>query len=119
MRGGIFHLGAARDGAEIFFGESDDGGGIFKNLNANLEITQFYDVAIDPDNPDRVAEVASSDTAEWIVNVQGDEPLVDPAVVSKLAASMAKVPLPCRGTHSWVAAPLRIASSCSQRLAVS
>ena len=33
---------------------SDDGGGIFKNLNANLEITQFYDVAIDPDNPDRV-----------------------------------------------------------------
>jgi len=33
---------------------SDDGGGIFKNLNANLEITQFYDIAIDPDNPDRV-----------------------------------------------------------------
>jgi photosystem II stability/assembly factor-like uncharacterized protein len=33
---------------------TDDGGGVFKNLNANLEITQFYDIAIDPDDPDRV-----------------------------------------------------------------
>ena len=30
---------------------------------------------------DRVAEVASSDPAEWIVNVQGDEPLIDPGVI--------------------------------------
>jgi len=30
---------------------------------------------------DRVAEVASSDTAEWIVNVQGDEPLIDPGAI--------------------------------------
>jgi len=30
---------------------------------------------------DRVAEVASSDTAELIVNVQGDEPLIDPAAI--------------------------------------
>ncbi|HUO33189.1 MAG TPA: 3-deoxy-manno-octulosonate cytidylyltransferase [Bryobacteraceae bacterium] len=30
---------------------------------------------------DRVAEVASADTAEWIVNVQGDEPLIDPAAI--------------------------------------
>ncbi|HEV7490475.1 MAG TPA: hypothetical protein VGO25_06685, partial [Rhodanobacteraceae bacterium] len=33
---------------------SDDGGGSFSNLNANLEITQFYDVALDPNDPDRV-----------------------------------------------------------------
>jgi photosystem II stability/assembly factor-like uncharacterized protein len=33
---------------------SDDSGGIFKNLNANLQITQFYDIAIDPVDPDRV-----------------------------------------------------------------
>jgi hypothetical protein len=33
---------------------SDDAGGTFVNLNANLEITQFYDIAIDPTNPDRV-----------------------------------------------------------------
>ena len=30
---------------------------------------------------DRVAEVAASDNAEWIVNVQGDEPLIDPATI--------------------------------------
>jgi len=30
---------------------------------------------------DRVAEVASADTAEWIVNVQGDEPLIDPGAI--------------------------------------
>jgi 3-deoxy-manno-octulosonate cytidylyltransferase (CMP-KDO synthetase) len=30
---------------------------------------------------DRVAEIASSDTAEWIVNVQGDEPLIDPGAI--------------------------------------
>jgi 3-deoxy-manno-octulosonate cytidylyltransferase (CMP-KDO synthetase) len=30
---------------------------------------------------DRVAEVASADTAEWVVNVQGDEPLIDPDAI--------------------------------------
>jgi len=30
---------------------------------------------------DRVAEVASADTAEWVVNIQGDEPLIDPGAI--------------------------------------
>jgi 3-deoxy-manno-octulosonate cytidylyltransferase (CMP-KDO synthetase) len=30
---------------------------------------------------DRVAEVASTDPAEWVVNVQGDEPLIDPGAI--------------------------------------
>ena len=30
---------------------------------------------------DRAAEVASADGAEWIVNIQGDEPLIDPAAI--------------------------------------
>jgi 3-deoxy-manno-octulosonate cytidylyltransferase (CMP-KDO synthetase) len=30
---------------------------------------------------DRVAEVASADTAELVVNIQGDEPLIDPAAI--------------------------------------
>src|ERR1700758_3464675 len=40
---------------------------------------------------DRVAEVAKKLRGySHIINVQGDEPLVDPATVSKLAATMAK-----------------------------
>jgi 3-deoxy-manno-octulosonate cytidylyltransferase (CMP-KDO synthetase) len=40
---------------------------------------------------DRVAEVARKLRGySHIINVQGDEPLVDPAIVSKLAATMAK-----------------------------
>lgn len=40
---------------------------------------------------DRVAEVAKKLRGySHIINVQGDEPLVDPAVVAKLAATMAK-----------------------------
>lgn len=34
-----------------------------------------------PSGTDRVAEVASTDAAEWIVNVQGDEPLIDPGAI--------------------------------------
>ena len=33
---------------------SDDGGSQFENLNGNLQITQFYDVALDPEDPERV-----------------------------------------------------------------
>ncbi len=33
---------------------TDDGAGTFENLNANLEITQFYDIALDPADPDRI-----------------------------------------------------------------
>jgi len=34
-----------------------------------------------PSGTDRVAEVASAETAEWVVNVQGDEPLIDPGAI--------------------------------------
>jgi 3-deoxy-manno-octulosonate cytidylyltransferase (CMP-KDO synthetase) len=42
---------------------------------------------------DRVAEVAKKLRGySHIINVQGDEPLVDPAIITKLAATMAKDP---------------------------
>ena len=37
---------------------------------------------------DRVAEVASSDGAELIINIQGDEPLIDPAAIDAAALSL-------------------------------
>ena len=50
---------------------SDDGGGTFANLNTNLEITQFYDVALDPDDPDRVYGGAQDNSS----SVRNDDPL--------------------------------------------
>ncbi len=41
---------------------------------------------------DRVAEAASSDTAQVIVNIQGDEPLIDPAAIDAAALALTSDP---------------------------
>ncbi len=41
---------------------------------------------------DRAAEIAESENAEWIVNIQGDEPLIDPEAID--AAVMALLAAP-------------------------
>ena len=49
-----------------------------------------------PSGTDRVAEVASSDEAEIIVNIQGDEPLIDPSAIDAAALGLlddAEVPM--------------------------
>jgi len=45
-----------------------------------------------PSGTDRVAEVAAGLTADVVVNLQGDEPQIDPAAIDLLAALLARDP---------------------------
>src|SRR5436305_1212593 len=62
-----------------------------------------------PSGTDRVAEVAARLDADVIVNLQGDEPLVDPATLDLLpdllerdtAADMATVATPITSAEQW------------------
>jgi hypothetical protein len=72
------------DGSRFWVGSdgglwrSDDGGGTFSNLNANLEITQFYDIALDPDDPDRIYGGAQDNSS----SVRNDAQLWDVTIVT-------------------------------------
>lgn len=54
-----------------------------------------------PSGTDRIAEVAERTACDAVVNIQGDEPLMDPAVIDAVAAALAD------GEMSTAAAPLR------------
>jgi 3-deoxy-manno-octulosonate cytidylyltransferase (CMP-KDO synthetase) len=47
---------------------------------------------------DRVAEAASTDSAELVVNIQGDEPLIDPAAIDAAVLAMIEDPDAPMGT---------------------
>jgi len=47
---------------------------------------------------DRVAEVASAEAAEWVVNIQGDEPLIDPGAIDAALLSLVEEPSIPMGT---------------------
>jgi len=51
-----------------------------------------------PSGTDRVAEVASAEAAELIVNVQGDEPLIDPAAIDAAVLPLVEEPSIPMGT---------------------
>jgi 3-deoxy-manno-octulosonate cytidylyltransferase (CMP-KDO synthetase) len=42
-----------------------------------------------PSGSDRIAEVALRDRCDAVVNIQGDEPLIDPAVIDAVASALA------------------------------
>ena len=59
-----------------------------RNFGALVRMTR-------PDHPsgtDRVAEVASAEAAEIVVNIQGDEPLIDPAAIDAAILPMVHDP---------------------------
>jgi 3-deoxy-manno-octulosonate cytidylyltransferase (CMP-KDO synthetase) len=45
-----------------------------------------------PSGTDRVAEVASADSAELVVNIQGDEPLIDPGAIDAAVLGLLGAP---------------------------
>jgi 3-deoxy-manno-octulosonate cytidylyltransferase (CMP-KDO synthetase) len=51
-----------------------------------------------PSGTDRVAEVASADRAELIVNIQGDEPLIDPEAIDAAILAVVGDPSVAMGT---------------------
>jgi len=65
-----------------------------RGLGAEVAMTR----ADHPSGTDRVAEVARSLEAEVIVNVQGDEPLIDPAAIDAATAPLIEDPSIPMGT---------------------
>jgi 3-deoxy-manno-octulosonate cytidylyltransferase (CMP-KDO synthetase) len=72
--------------------------------------TRIFEVAQDfcrvemtaPDHPsgtDRIAEVVQRTRCDAAVNIQGDEPLIDPAVVDKVAEALANSPMSTAATR--------------------
>lgn len=55
-----------------------------RNFKAPVRMTR----ADHPTGTDRIAEVASADNAEIIVNIQGDEPLIDPNAIDAAVLSL-------------------------------
>lgn len=87
----------ARSLAEIIVATDDDRIAAAVRPLCRVELTR-------PEHPsgtDRIAEVAARVACDAVVNVQGDEPLLDPAVIDAVAAALAGCEM------STAAAPLR------------
>jgi 3-deoxy-manno-octulosonate cytidylyltransferase (CMP-KDO synthetase) len=65
-----------------------------KTFGANVRMTR----ADHPSGTDRVAEIASAESAEIVVNIQGDEPLIDPAAIDAAILPMLADPSLPMGT---------------------
>jgi len=56
---------------------------------AGLEAEAVMTRADHPSGTDRVAEAVAGRGADLVVNIQGDEPLIDPALIDRLVATLA------------------------------
>jgi 3-deoxy-manno-octulosonate cytidylyltransferase (CMP-KDO synthetase) len=65
-----------------------------KSFGARVVMTRADHVS----GTDRVAEVASAENAELVVNIQGDEPLIDPAAIDAAILPLAHDPEIVMGT---------------------
>ena len=67
---------------------------VARSFGARVKMTR----ADHPSGTDRVAEVASSENAEIVVNIQGDEPLIDPQAIDAAILPMVHDPEVVMGT---------------------
>ena len=59
-----------------------------------------------PSGSDRIAEVATRCDCDAVVNIQGDEPLIDPAVIDAVAGALARQEMSTAATRIRAAAEL-------------
>jgi 3-deoxy-manno-octulosonate cytidylyltransferase (CMP-KDO synthetase) len=57
-----------------------------------------------PSGSDRIAEVASRITCDAVINIQGDEPLIDPAVINAVAGALVREEMSTAATRIGEAA---------------
>lgn len=96
---------AAQCAAEVIVATDDS------RIRAAVESFNGHAVMTRADHPsgtDRVAEVAESLTADVIVNVQGDEPLIDPQAIDLLVNQLRNAP---GSEMATLAVPIRERSS--------
>src|SRR5690349_20968499 len=58
---------------------------VARNFGARVRMTRSDHLS----GTDRVAEIASADNCDIVVNIQGDEPLIDPAAIDAAILPMA------------------------------
>lgn len=80
--------------AEVIVATDDERIATVAAAFARVEMT----AAEHPSGSDRIAEVARRVECDAIVNVQGDEPLIDPAVIDAVAGRLADCPMSTAAT---------------------
>jgi 3-deoxy-manno-octulosonate cytidylyltransferase (CMP-KDO synthetase) len=63
-----------------------------RSVAAKLDVEVVMTRADHPSGTDRIAEAGRGRNAEVVINIQGDEPLIDPALIDQLGAALAGSP---------------------------
>lgn len=84
----------ARSLAEVIVATDDERIANVARRFATVEMTR----ADHPSGTDRVAEVVARRACDGAVNIQGDEPLMDPAVIDAVAGCLASAPMSTAAT---------------------
>lgn len=81
--------------AEVLVATDDDRIAAVVRGFARVEMTR----AEHPSGTDRIAEVAARFECDAVVNIQGDEPLMDPAVIDAVAAALGRTEMSTAATR--------------------